>query len=90
MAITLSPKDLSDGAHNLDVLRNIVSRSQHARVRLGGKTSAVDLQTANLLLVVYEALSPDNKVNFVGLLGHSAGSFARLVTLAWCSTKVAA
>lgn len=83
MKVEVSAKNLSEGARNLEILRQIRERHQHSRVRIAGKTMPIDAQTANLLVTVHDALNVDNKVKFVAMLAQSPATFQRLVDFSW-------
>ena len=82
-AEALNTQDIYEGTRNLDILRAIVERHQHSRIRIAGKTTPVDAQTANLLLTCYEALNPETKMKFVAMLAHSQATFAKTVAFCW-------
>jgi len=87
MAIKLEGRDLVEGRRNLDILRAIPKMHQHAKVRIAGKTCTVDVQTANMLTTVHDALGPENQARFQGMLAHSASTFHRLVNFGWSQAK---
>ena len=83
---TLNPKDIYQGATNLEILRQVGERHQHSKIQVGGKSVSIDAQTAHVLVLVHDALSTPNKVNFVGMLAHSPATFNRIVDFAWKHT----
>ena len=87
MALKLTTRDFMEGMRNVAILGQVVERHQHAKIQVGGKSVAVDAQTANALTTVYNALNPDNQAKFAGMLAHNAGTFKRMVDFSWAYTK---
>ena len=87
MKVDVTERDVYEGARNLEILRAIVTGHQHSKIRIAGKTSSVDAQTANVLVTVHDALGAKNKVSFVALLAHSPATFRKLVDFAWAHTS---
>ena len=85
MTLKLTGKDLMEGMRNIDILVNIKEMHQHAKIRVAGKTVAIDAQTANAITTVYNALNTDNQGKFAGMLAHSPKTFERMVDFAWKS-----
>ena len=83
IAETLTGRDIFEGLRNLDILRQITTGHQHAKIRIGGKTSAVDMQTANALVTVHDALGGKGRTTFVAMLANSTSTFNKLVSFAW-------
>ena len=79
----LEPRDIYVGATNLEILRTITERHQHAKVQVARKSVAVDAQTAHVLTLVHDALSVSNKVRFIAMLAHSPATFRKLVDFSW-------
>lgn len=73
---------------NILRLQSIVKNHQRNAVRFAdGTTTQVDVQTANVLCTVYEALRPDLRGDFADKLDTSRGVFMRLVTFAYKMVK---
>ena len=83
MALQLKERDIWQGASNLETLRAIAERHQHAKIQVGRKSVTVDAQTANALALVHDALNVSNKVTFVAMLAHSPATFRRIVDFSW-------
>ena len=79
----LDTKDIYEGARNLEILRDIIKNHQHSRVNVAGKTIAVDMQTANVLVTVHDALNIEMKTKFIAMLYHSPDSFNKIVNFSW-------
>ena len=48
----------------IDLLRDIVSQHQFQKVKSAGHIQTVDVQTANVIVKVYDALNPENKTKY--------------------------
>ena len=83
MALQLKERDIYQGGTNLETLRTIAERHQHAKIQVGRKSVTVDAQTANALTLVHDALNVSNKVTFVAMLAHSPATFRRIVDFSW-------
>ena len=83
MALQLKERDIYQGATNLETLRTIAERHQHAKIQVGRKSVTVDAQTARVLSLVHDALDTGNKVTFVAMLAHSPATFQRIVDFSW-------
>ena len=81
--IELSPKDIYAGGANITVMREIGKRHQHSKIQVGGKSTTIDAQTANVLVTVHDALEAKNQVSFAAMTAHSPATFARLIDFAW-------
>ena len=80
-------KMFNEGA--LDTLTDIVGAKGRKAIKFkNGQQLTVDLQTANMLLTVYNALlKPDAKAKFENMLGSDPASFMRLVDFGWKQVK---
>ncbi|KKN20136.1 hypothetical protein LCGC14_0938790 [marine sediment metagenome] len=87
MAVELTGRDLLRGMQNVTILREIRERHQHAKIQVAGRSVAVDMQTANVLIMVYDALGLEAQAKFAGMLHHSPGTFRRLVDFSWGQVK---
>ncbi len=87
MAVELTGRDLLQGMRNVTILREIRERHQHAKIQVAGESVAVDMQTANVLITVYDALGLEAQAKFAGLLHHSPGTFHGLVDFSWKHVK---
>lgn len=87
MPVKLTGEDFFRGFRNLTILRGIVERHQHAKIQIAGRSVAVDMQTANALTTVYDALGLEAQAKFVGLLHHSPGTFRSIVDFSWKQVK---
>ena len=81
--IELTARDIYQGGSNITIMREIPKRHQHAKIQVGGKSTAIDAQTANVLVMVHDALDAKNKVSFAAMTAHSVGTFRRMVDFAW-------
>jgi hypothetical protein len=52
-----------------------------------GKSIKVDMQTANVILKVIDALNDKNKTKFTDMLGKSKANFAKAVEFSWGAVK---
>ena len=76
--------------HSIDTLRGIIEHHQHSRLTFNaGPTCAVDVQTANAILLVYDALNEANQAKVRGMLTTHKG-FKRLINFAWSQVRSAA
>jgi hypothetical protein len=72
----------------LDTIKSIVKDSQAKTVKFKDKKSAkVDMQTANILLKVMDALNDNNKKKFSDLISKSRNDFMKAVDFAMASIK---
>ena len=83
MTIKATAKELVEGRRNLDILRVIPRMHQHAKMRIAGKTTSVDAQTANVLVMVHDALNDKNQISFQSMLSISPSTFRRAVDFSW-------
>ena len=68
---------------DIDLLRDIVDSKKDQKYKFSdGSTMDVDVQTASLLLIVYESLDESNKKKFEEKVYKSKKSFLELVTFA--------
>ena len=81
--LELSPKDIYAGGVNITIMREIGNRHQHAKIQVGGKSAAIDSQTANMLVTVHDALDAKNKVTFAAMTAHSTATFHKMVDFGW-------
>jgi hypothetical protein len=75
--------------NNIDVLKRIVEGNSYEDVKFnkGGKIR-VDLQTANALMVVYNALSSSSaKEKFERMVNNSKADFIRVVDFVWSKVR---
>lgn len=67
-----------------DTIKSIVKDKGANTVKFAdGKTMKVDLQTANVLLKIADALNNTNKEKFFGMLNKDKMSFMKMVDFAW-------
>lgn len=72
----------------VDTIKSIVKDKQMKTVKFQDKKSAkVDMQTANILLKVMDALNDKNKEKFAGLMSKSKKDFMKAVDFAMASIK---
>ena len=72
----------------LDTIKSIVKNKSANAVKFDDKKSLkVDMQTANVLLKVYDALNPDNKKKVEAMMNKDKASFMKIVDFAWKSVK---
>lgn len=83
MALTLDGRSVYQGGQNVETLRSIIEHHQHACIQVGGKSTQVDVQTANALLTVHDALNAESRVKFAYMLAQSPGTFRRLLDFCW-------
>ncbi len=85
--VELKKLALQEGA--LDVLKGIVGEKGRRPIKFqNGQQLTVDLQTANMLLTVYNALQKDEaKQKFENMLGSNPQSFMKLVDFGWKQVK---
>lgn len=83
MAFQVETRDIYQGASNLETLRGIGERHQHAKIQVGRKSVTVDAQTALMLTTIHDSLGVDNKVKFVAMLAHSTGTFHQIIGFGW-------
>lgn len=76
-------RDIYQGATNLEILRGIAERHQHAKIQVARKSVTVDAQTAHALTLVHDALDATNKVKFVAMLACSPATFRKVVDFSW-------
>ena len=84
--IELTPRDIYAGGANITIMRNVLTHHQHAKIQVGGKSTTIDAQTANVLVTVHDALDAKNKVSFAAMTAHSTGTFRKMVDFAWKQT----
>lgn len=71
----------------IDKLRKIVKEHQATSIRFKDKKSAmVDVQTANVLVKVFDAVNDKNKKRFLDKMLSKAG-FLQMVDFAWKQAK---
>ncbi len=85
----LTERDIYQGSTNLETLRTIAERHQHAKIQVARKSVTVDAQTAHMLCLVHDALNAGNKVKFVALLAHSQATFRKMVDFSWNHVQAA-
>lgn len=69
-------------------LKKIVSKKQAADVKFAdGDTLKVDMQTANALLKVHDALNSANKKKFADAINKNENMFMKMVDFAWSKVK---
>jgi len=73
---------------NIESLRDIVTNHSARSLKFDDGTSMmVDVQTADVILKVYEHLNPDNQAKLNRMVNKDKSSFVRIVDFCW--TKVA-
>jgi hypothetical protein len=78
--------DLEESA--IDTIKDIVKNKSAKPVKFeDGKTMKVDLQTANVILKVVDALNDANKKKFSAMLGKNKANFTKAVDFAWGAVK---
>jgi hypothetical protein len=72
----------------IDTIKSISKKKQAMDVKLkDGKSIKVDMQTANVILKVIDALNDKNKTKFTDMLGKSKANFAKAVEFSWGAVK---
>jgi len=72
----------------LGQIKDIVKNSSAKAVKFAdGKSMKVDMQTANVLLKVLDALNDTNKKKFGDMLGKNKANFMKAVDFAWGAVK---
>jgi len=72
----------------LGQIKDIVKNSSAKSVKFAdGKSMKVDMQTANVLLKVLDALNDTNKKKFGDMLGKNKANFMKAVDFAWGAVK---
>lgn len=72
----------------IDTIKSISKKKQAMDVKLkDGKSIKVDMQTANVILKVIDALNDKNKKKFTDMLGKSKTNFAKAVEFSWGAVK---
>jgi hypothetical protein len=72
----------------LDTIKQIVKNKSAKAVKFDDKKSMkVDMQTANVLLKVYDALNPANKEKVEKMMNKDKASFMKFVDFAWGAVK---
>lgn len=87
MSFRVEERDIYQGATNLEILRTIAERHQHAKIQVARKSVTVDAQTARVLSLVHDNLDASNKVKFVALLAHSPATFRKILDFSWKQVK---
>lgn len=84
----LASVDVSAKENNVDVLKRIVEGNQYEDIKFnkGGKIR-VDLQTANMLMTIYNALKPATKEKFERMVNNSKADFMRTVDFGWSKVR---
>ena len=83
MKTQLTPKDIYQGGANITIMRAILEHHQHAKIQVGGKSTAIDSMTASMLITVHDALNAKNQVTFIAMIAHSPATFRRMVDFGW-------
>lgn len=70
---------------NLQALRDIVSNKSHKKIKFkDGRSAAVDLQSANVILTLYDALgNKDSKDKLERMLNNSLSDYSKVFNFAW-------
>lgn len=69
-------------------LKKIVSKKQASEVKFAdGDSLKVDMQTANVLLKVHDALNDANKKKFADAINKNENMFMKMVDFAWSKVK---
>lgn len=77
-------EDMEEAVSVADTIKSIVKDKGANTVKFAdGKTMKVDLQTANVLLKIADALNNTNKEKFFGMLNKDKMSFMKMVDFAW-------
>jgi hypothetical protein len=77
---------LSEGI--IDSLNNIVKRKQASSIKLkDGSKIMVDMQTANLMTRVHNALNDANKKKFADAIGKNETTFMKMLDFAWKQSR---
>lgn len=77
-------EDMEEAVSVADTIKSIVKDKGANTVKFAdGKTLKVDLQTANVLLKIADALNNTNKDKFFGMLNKDKASFMKMVDFAW-------
>lgn len=72
----------------LDTIKDIVKNKSSKPVKFDdGKSMKVDMQTANVILKVYDALNQQNKDKVSDMLNKNKGNFVKFVDFAWKQVK---
>jgi hypothetical protein len=72
----------------IDTIKSIAKNKQAMSVKLkDGKSVKVDMQTANVILKVIDALNDKNKSKFTDMLGKSKANFQKAVDFSWGAVK---
>lgn len=72
----------------LDTIKSIVKTKSAKAVKFDDKKSLkVDMQTANVLLKVYDALNAQNKEKVATMMNKDKASFSKIVDFAWKQVK---
>lgn len=72
----------------IDTIKSIVKQKQAMDIKLkDGKSVKVDMQTANVILKVVDALNDKNKTKFTDMLGKSKSNFQKAVDFSWGAVK---
>lgn len=70
---------------NLQALRNIVNNKSHSKIKFnkGGGSAVVDLQSANVILTLYDALGDAGKAKLERMINNSLADYAKVFDFAW-------
>jgi hypothetical protein len=72
----------------LKTLRKIVKDQTAATVKFDDKkTMKVDMQTANAIVTVFDALKKPNQEKFITMLNKGKATFSQIVGFAWKAVK---
>lgn len=75
---------------NLQALKNIVEGKTHGKLKFnkGGGSAAVDVQSANAILTLYNALSEGARVKLERMINNSLSDYAKVFDFAWKKVSV--
>ncbi len=83
----LTAEDLVKGIKDIQILRDIIEHHQMAKIQIAGKSVSVDVQTANALILVFDACNFQAQCKFAAMIYHSQNFFNKILEFTWDHVK---